>query len=425
MNRLPSDGPTSTKTPFVRPAIKVFLFDLLSIVPYYVGHLAKELRTTGLQVEVGAITYHLDRGYFAREGLRNHPGPLDLAGKLSFRSATPRRAAKLVECCINLLALGLRMPFSRPDILHVQYLPLLESGLPVELWILRLAKVFGVRLVHTVHNILPQDGGDRYRTAYTRVYRMADRLICHNDETKEQLVAKFGVSPDRISVIPHGPLFGAAPPDSGARCREKLKLAPSDVLVVYHGIISPYKGVPLLVDAWRRVQQSHPNARLLIVGSGDPAEMQKIEERVSAYGLTGSVCLDFRFVSELELTDLLAAADVLVYPYREITTSGALMTGINFGKPIVATRLPLFEATLQHGETALLVPRDDEAELGQALLSLIGNQGLRERLAAAIRRLPRPSWSEIAAKTACCYELALGRAVGSAGDPAALPLMRH
>ena len=59
------------------------------------------------------------------------------------------------------------------------------------------------------------------------------------------------------------------------------------------------------------------------------------------------------------MADLYQDAEILVYPYGEVTTSGALMTGIGYGKAIVATRLPAFEQLLHDGENALLVAYGD------------------------------------------------------------------
>ena len=82
------------------------------------------------------------------------------------------------------------------------------------------------------------------------------------------------------------------------------------------------------------------------------------------------VKLHFRFISTEELVALYRAADVVVYPYRAITTSGALATGLALGKAIVASDLPVFRELLTDRESALLVdPQDcDGAGRGAACL---------------------------------------------------------
>ena len=66
------------------------------------------------------------------------------------------------------------------------------------------------------------------------------------------------------------------------------------------------------------------------------------------------VNLHVRFISTEELVALYRAADIVVYPYRAITTSGALATGLALGKTIVASNLPVFRELLTDRENALL-----------------------------------------------------------------------
>src|SRR5438309_513961 len=80
--------------------IRVFVMDLLSIVPYYTGYLCASLEQGGrINVTLGSITYHHDRGFFERKGLRNIPGLLDVVSRLRIAPAA-RRALKLFESLI-------------------------------------------------------------------------------------------------------------------------------------------------------------------------------------------------------------------------------------------------------------------------------------------------------------------------------------
>lgn len=116
--------------------------------------------------------------------------------------------------------------------------------------------------------------------------------------------------------------------------------------------------------------------------------------------------LHFRFVSTEELVALYRAADVVVYPYRAITTSGALATGLALGKAIVASDLPVFRELLTNGENAVLVDPENTAELAGALKDLTQNAGLRERLERKVREMNfgDQSWLSIAGKTMQVYE---------------------
>jgi glycosyltransferase involved in cell wall biosynthesis len=94
-----------------------------------------------------------------------------------------------------------------------------------------------------------------------------------------------------------------------------------------------------------------------------------------------------------------------VYPYRAITTSGALATGLALGKCIVASDLPVFREILTDGDNALLVDPENTEALASALQKLILDSGLRQRLSQHVRDMNFGvrSWQSIAEKTGDIY----------------------
>jgi glycosyltransferase involved in cell wall biosynthesis len=290
-------------------------------------------------------------------------------------------------------------------VVHVQFLALAKTRLPFELWFLHLAKLSGISIVYTVHNVLPHDSGDRYRERFKRIYSMADHLICHDPSARDRLVAEFDIEPRRITVIPHGPLFGVK--RDALESRRRLKLSQDQLVVLWQGIMRPYKGLDVLIDAWRRLQIQGVNATLVIAGFGEPSMVQQVRELVASLPNPESVRLDLRFIDVDELETYYSAADILVYPYRDVTTSGALMTGIGHAKPIVASDLPAFRELLSHNHNALLVRSGDADELAASLRLLIDSPELRHLLGRNIgKNTTNPTWDSIAAQTVGVYETA-------------------
>lgn len=386
------------------------MMDLLAIVPYYDGHLCAALdQEQNLEVTLGAITYAYDQGYFRRQGVRNRPG-LDLAARLKLPRSV-RRPIKTLEGAFNLAALAIRISSNRPDVLHVQFLPMMEMGIPFECWVLRLARRLGIKIVHTVHNVLPPDTIGRRRAnahanLYGAVYRSADGLICHDERAKARLMEEFAVRPERIWVIPHGPLFREACSRTREESRLKLQVPRNKRLVLWQGILDRYKGVGFLLEAWSQLIRSGCDAQLAIVGSGSREILESVRRRIAELGICSSVRQEPKFVSVEELGYWYRAADILVYPYSEATTSGALMTGINYETAIVATTIPAFQEILKHNENSLLVDYGDVQGLADALRRLVLDDALRLRLSERARELrsSSPSWQTIAGQTRACYE---------------------
>ncbi len=398
------------------PPIQVFMMDLLSIVPYYTGHLCSALKQVkGLHVKLGSITYHLDRDFFKRQKIRTHPGAFDVISKVDIRLAWVRRVLKTAEWVVNLAALGMRFAFSKPDILHAQFLPMISMGLPFEMWFLKLAKLRGIKIVYTVHNILPHDSGQHQKAAFQSLYSLADRLICHDEPARNRLVEEFGIDANRVSIVSHGPLFDRVPSASKGRARQRLHIGQEQVMVLWQGILRPYKGVPFLMEAWTEVMRTITSgeAILVIAGTGDEQGVSGIQRQVAAMKCTDTVKLDLRFVSVEEMTELYGDADIVVYPYSAVTTSGALMTGLGQGKAMVATNLPAFSQLLTDNVNALLVEYGNTNTLACALSRLIQDQALRARLGEAARQVSagRNQWNEIAQQTLACYRSALEAAI--------------
>jgi glycosyltransferase involved in cell wall biosynthesis len=237
---------------------------------------------------------------------------------------------------------------------------------------------------------------------------MVDRLICHSDHIRARLAAEFAVPEEKVSVIPHGPFFYDLPATGSEQIPPGLEKKPGTVLVLWQGIIFPYKGVDLLLRAWQRVEACGGDGQLAIVGTGAPDLLEQMREQVKSLGLK-RVQLQPHFVSALELVALYRAADVVVYPYRAITTSGALATGLALGKTIVASDLPVFRELLTDRENALLVNPEDAVQFADALNSLVCDPDLRERLASRVRAMDfgEQSWVLIAKNTVQTYERAL------------------
>ena len=135
------------------------------------------------------------------------------------------------------------------------------------------------------------------------------------------------------------------------------------------------------------------------------------ESFVAAQGLADVVRFRFEFVDDEELRRLMAMADAIVLPYREIDASGVAMTAIAQGKPILASAIDGFrELVGEEGGARLVTPGSAEA-LAQVLREWATAPEQLERLAAEMerRRAVIPSWSEIGRRTIDVYARAHAR----------------
>jgi glycosyltransferase involved in cell wall biosynthesis len=383
---------------------KIFMMDLLATVPYYTAYLSKALLKEDIDLTVGSITYYLDPVCYSSRGIKNDPGLLDVIGKLKL-ARLPRRILKLCEGLLNLSALGIRFLAAAPDVVHVQYLPMLTWRLPLDFWFLKFCRMRGSKIVLTVHDLLPHDTADAHKRTFQHLYDFVDGIICHSDHIEARLQSEFNVPSAKISVIPHGPFFYDLPDIGSESILRSFGIDHGKIMVLWQGIIFPYKGVDLLLDAWQKIEIEYKNACLVIAGTGSPDLLKQIREQAELLNLE-RVHLHFRFITTEELVALYRAATIVIYPYRAITTSGALATGLALGKAIVASDLPVFRELLTDRKNALLVDPHLPDKLAAALIELIQNENLRKRLTEEVQEMNfgDRSWATIAEKTVSIYK---------------------
>jgi glycosyltransferase involved in cell wall biosynthesis len=382
---------------------KVFMMDLWAIVPYYTAYLSRALLSHGVDLMVGSIDYYLDPDCFRSREITPDPGLLNVVGRYRLPKL-PRRLLKLIEATLNLCALSIRFAASPPDIVHVQFLAMLRWRFPMDLWLVRFLQRRGTKVVLTVHDLLPHDTGERYKKLFSNFYSEVDAIICHSDHIAEQLIADFSVPAAKIDVIPHGPFFYDLPTPGTLNIMRSFGLTEAKPLFLFQGLIFPYKGVDLLLDAWQLVEGTIAEAHLMIAGTGSPELLDQLRAQIKRLGLQ-HVHLQFRFITTEELVTLYRAADVVVYPYRAVTTSGALATGLALGKTIVASDLSVFRELLIDGQSALLIDPQNKSQFASALIRLAKNPQLRADLSSQIEKLQfgDQSWEAIAHKTIETY----------------------
>jgi glycosyltransferase involved in cell wall biosynthesis len=218
----------------------------------------------------------------------------------------------------------------------------------------------------------------------------AARYIVGTQFQRFELTA-LGVRRERIAVIPgiidttrlH---HTGAPPDAAAKVSARRALdLPEGPLAVYIGHYNHVKGVDLLPPAFAQVAAALPDAHLVLAwsGLGDPGPV----EAALARARLGERLLR---LGKVDVGKVLAAADLLVLPYRltigQAAFPGLILEAMAVGVPLVTTDLPLLREVVDDGQTALLSRPEDPADLARAMLRLLRDPALANRMVAAQTR---------------------------------------
>jgi glycosyltransferase involved in cell wall biosynthesis len=367
----------------------------------YDAELALALRHAGNEVVVYGRTHEAVASGPSAELLRRHFYRWLEAPWISRLPRPVFLMLKGINHFFSMLGLLRVLRAERPDVIHFQWAPLPA----MDRWfIASLRRVAPVVL--TVHDSAPFNNNPGARVqgwGATDILSRFDHLIVHTRAAARR-VESYGVDGRRVSVIPHG-LLGT---HVTMPVRERSAAADEDngiVRILLFGKIKPYKGLDVLLRAMAALPlQAARRCRLRVIGA-PYMDVTPLTEFARQAGIGGSIDFDLRFVGDSEIPAILAQADIMVMPYREIDASGVLMTALCAGLPIVASRIGLFAELLQDGEHGRLVPPEDPRALAAALSELVLDRVLRARMGERVLALRAsiPGWREIADRTLRLY----------------------
>jgi len=229
-----------------------------------------------------------------------------------------------------------------------------------------------------------------------------DRVIAISHGVKQALI-ESGVSESRICVIPSGvdlKRFEVEALDR-AFARRKLGLGEGELLLLVPAVLEPRKGHSFLLRALSRMRDRLQGVRVICCGSGSlRSELQAMAERLTL----GDRVRFIGFANNVP--ELLAASDAVVLPSLHEGMGVALLEAMACGRAVVASAVGGVPEVLGNGAAGILVPPRDEEALALALLRLIGDGSLRERLGKAGRERARAHFSldAMALATEACYE---------------------
>jgi glycosyltransferase involved in cell wall biosynthesis len=360
--------------------VHVHVVDPSAYTPPYDHALCRALAEAGAEVEL--YTSRFAYGPVATaEGYARHEFFYRVAPGAA--GSRMRSLAKLTQHVPDMLRY--RAAARAADVVHFQWLPvqaldarLLPSGRP---------------LVLTAHDVLPREPRRGQLSAQRRLYERMDAVVVHSEHGRRRLTGELGIDPARVHVIAHGvlrPWEGQPEPP--------LPAVLGDVdcpVVLFFGLVRPYKGLDLLLEAWRGIE----GAELWIVG------MPRMDvSRLQASAPAG-VRWVTRFVADGEILALMRRASLLVLPYREIDQSGVAFTGLGAGLPLLLSDVGGFPDLAASGAARTFTAGSASA-LAAALRELLADSESLETMARCAREVGAGgfSWQAIACRTLRLYE---------------------
>ena len=335
---------------------------------------------------------------------------LNLRGDLASSAGLSTKASRILLYYLRLI---LYTVTSRANVFHVLWNNKFETfdRVPLVLWY----KLFGKRTLLTVHNVntRARDASDSSFNRWTlkMQYRLIEHLFVHTEKMKQELVASYDVAANKVTVIPFG-INNAVPHTSltPEEARVKLRLAPTERVVLFFGNIAPYKGLEFLIDAFELVMKDESGYRLIIAGNPKNCDdyWGPIRKKLEQHPNRDRILLRIEFIPDEETEVYFKAADVVVLPYRYIFQSGVLSLGYSFGVPVIASDVGSLREDIVEEKTGFLCKPENATDLAETIRRYFASP-LYEQLGEhrhTIRNYARQrySWEVVGDVTTKVYE---------------------
>ena len=241
-----------------------------------------------------------------------------------------------------------------------------------------------------VHNPADHGAGPLRRLAASAVLRRADALFTHGRSLAAGLEARYPGTPVGHHLLPSPE---ARPLPDREEARAGLGLAAGERLALFLGLVRRYKGVDVLLEAAARLGEDSP-WRILVAGEAWEGLDRSLPALAGRLGVGARVRFRFGWVPEAALLRLLAAADLVVLPYRSGSQSAVAPLAMAHGVPVLATDVGGLAEMVAGG--GVVVPPGDPGALAAALERLAQGNGLRDLAARAREAAAQRTWARYA-----------------------------
>ena len=260
-------------------------------------------------------------------------------------------------------------------------------------------------VVTTLHTVL-REPNESQSSVMEQLDALSNRFIVMAERGRELLKEVYGVSPEKIDLIPHGvPDMQFIDPNF---YKDQFGVEGKTVLLTF-GLLSPNKGIEYVIEALPAILERHPNVVYIVLGATHPNLLAregesyrlKLERLAEDRGVTGNVIFYNRFVTLEELKEFIGAADIYITPYLNEAqiTSGTLAYAFGAGKAVISTPY-LYAQELLAEERGILVPFRDSNAIAEGVTHFLSNPALMAGMRKRAWKLGREMiWPVVAGVT--------------------------
>jgi glycosyltransferase involved in cell wall biosynthesis len=279
-----------------------------------------------------------------------------------------------------------------------------------ELFNVLLARLLGMRVVITAHDVEAFKEGLSVPLFVRWVYRAAHRVIAHSQVAKVELVQELGITAGKIDVIFHGNYVASVPQDvTREMARAHFGIAADRRVLVFFGQIKDVKGLDVLLQGFALARLKDERLHLLIGGRVWKTDFSRYAEIIDRHGLAPHCSLHIRYIPDAEVPYFYRCADLVVLPHLRIYQSGVVLQAMSHGSAVLVSDIAGMLEAISDETTGFVFRSRDPAHLAQRIGEIFAAPGRAEAVAQAGLQMVtvRNDWTRLGEQSLACYQRAL------------------
>ncbi|NDP26670.1 MAG: glycosyltransferase [Flavobacterium sp.] len=260
------------------------------------------------------------------------------------------------------------------------------------------------------HTVLPHPN-EELKNHVEAINAVADSFIVMTNTSAKILEADYAVSPDQITVIPHGTHL--VKHSDKEVLKEKYGLTGRKIISTF-GLLSSGKSIETSIDALQNIVKEQPDVLFLVIGKTHPTVFKNegekyrnsLEAQIIALGLEKHVKFINKYVPLDELLEYLQLTDIYLFTSkdRNQAVSGTFAYAISCGCPIISTPIPHAIEVLQDG-AGIINDFENPKQLAEQVILLLKDEPLRTKIARkGIHKLAPTAWENSAISHATLFD---------------------
>lgn len=374
--------------------MKVLLLSQIAVVDYkYTYSLANALKSYGNEVEL-VIDEKRDNEYCK---CKCH-------NKFITSRKDVSKIKKLLNYCSSYHFILNKAINENFDVVHVQWF----QFSPVDYYFLNKLKKHGIKVIVSVHDILPFNEKKYDMSFHKKIYGLCNQIIVQAETNIKRFNELFPENSKKVTFIPHGHFLNFVDKHEIEESRKHLNIPSDKTVLLFFGQIKKVKGVGILLEAFGKLAQKRDDLYLVIAGGVWKDDFGSYQEIIEKYKLTDKqIKTDISFISDNEVGYYYSACDIAILPYLDVYQSGVIQLVYAYGKPAVATAIAPFMEIVEDGVTGYLCKPNDVNSLIDTIERAVAVPERYAELGAAGRKkiAIKYSWDDIAARVTKVYQL--------------------